>query len=53
MQPYLGHEVSTAKGLKESYYNMGLMGLMGDYKKMKALWALFNFVRYSQRLVWA
>ena len=32
---YLGHEVSTAKGLKESYYNMGLIGLMEDYKKGK------------------
>ena len=35
MQPYMGHEVSTAKGLKESCYNMGLIGLMEDYKKGK------------------
>ena len=44
IQPYLGHEVSTTKGPKESYYNMGLMGLMEDYKNRKVLWALFKFV---------
>ena len=37
MQPYLGHDVRTTKGLKESYYNMGLIGLMGDYKKKESL----------------
>ena len=40
-QLYLGHEVSTAKGLKESYYNMGLMGLMGDYKKKGKRYGLY------------
>ena len=39
IQPYLSHEVSTTNEPKESYYNMGLMGLMEDYKK-KVLWAL-------------
>ena len=33
IQPYLGHEVGTKKEPKESYYNMGLMGLMEHYKK--------------------
>ena len=53
VQPYLGHEVSTENGPKEYCYNMGLIGLMEDYKKRKALWALFNFVIYNQKLVWA
>ena len=35
IQPYLGYEVSTTKVPKESYYNMGLMGLKEDYKKGK------------------
>ena len=36
IQPYLGHDMSTTKEPKEFYYNMGLMGLIEDYKKKKA-----------------
>ena len=37
IQPYLVHEVNTPKEPKKSYYNMGLMSLMEEYKKKESL----------------